>query len=60
MHWEKIPLQDRILYSDGKYERVNLIKEQLEEPNRQGIPYRVVRTKELDGTENLSIEKQVI
>jgi hypothetical protein len=60
MHWEKIPLQDRILYSDGKYERVNLIKEQLEELNRQGIPYRVVRTKELDGTENLSIEKQVI
>jgi hypothetical protein len=60
MHWEKIPLQDRILYSDGKYERVNLIKEHLEELNRQGIPYRVVRTKELDGTENLSIEKQVI
>jgi hypothetical protein len=60
MHWEKIPLQDRILYSDGNYERVNLIKEQLEELNRQGIPYRVVRTKELDGTENLSIEKQVI
>jgi hypothetical protein len=60
MHWEKIPLQDRILYSDGKDERVNLIKEQLEELNRQGIPYRVVRTKELDGTENLSIEKQVI
>ena len=59
MHWEKIPLQDRILYSDGKYERVNLIKEQLEELNRQGIPYRIVRTKELDGTEILSIEKEV-
>ena len=54
MHWEKIPLSDE----DGKL-GTRLIKEQLEELSKQGIPYRIVRTKELDGTETLSIEKEV-
>jgi hypothetical protein len=50
MHWEKISLQDRILSSDDKYEKVNLVKEQLKELNKQGITYRFVRTKARDGT----------
>ena len=54
MHWEKIPLTDE----DGKL-GTRQIKEQLEELTKEGIPYRFVRTKELDGTETLSIEKEV-
>jgi hypothetical protein len=60
MHWEKIPLDTRILCADGKYKKIDLVKEQLEELGRQGIPIRLVRTRELDGSENLSIEKQVL
>jgi len=60
MHWEKIPLEDRILHADGRYEKIDLVKEQLEELGRQGIPIRLVRTRELDGSENLSIEKQIL
>jgi hypothetical protein len=52
MHWEKISL------SDGK-DNTRFVKEQLEDLSKQGIPYRIVRTKELDGSETLSIEKQV-
>jgi hypothetical protein len=58
MHWEKIPLERRTLYPDGKYEKLDLIKEQLKDLKRQNIPFRFVRTMELDGTENISIEKQ--
>jgi hypothetical protein len=54
MHWEKIPLSDE----DGKL-GTRMIKEQLEDLSKQGIPYRFVRTKEEDGTETLSIEKEV-
>ena len=36
-----------------------MVKEQLEELSKEGIPYRFVRTKELDGIETLSIEKEV-
>jgi hypothetical protein len=54
MHWEKIPLSDE----DGKL-GTRMIKEQLEDLSKQGIPYRFVRSKEEDGTETLSIEKEV-
>lgn len=54
MHWEKIPLSDE----DGKV-GTRMIKEQLEDLSKQGIQFRFVRTKELDGTETLSIEKEV-
>jgi hypothetical protein len=54
MHWEKIPLTDE----DGKL-GTRMVKEQLEDLSKQGIPYRFVRTKEEDGTETLSIEKQI-
>lgn len=59
MHWEKIPLQTRTLYADGIYEKIDLVREQLQDLKRQGIPVRFVRTKELNGSENISIEKQV-
>jgi len=59
MHWKKIPLETRILHADGRYEKIDLVKEQLEELQKQGIPIRFVRTRELDGSETLSIEKQV-
>jgi hypothetical protein len=59
MHWEKIPLERRTLYADGRYEKVDLVKEQLEDLKRQDIPFRFVRTREPDGIENISIEKQV-
>lgn len=59
MHWEKIPLESRILHADGRYEKIDLVKEQLEELQRQDIPIRFVRTRELDGSETISIEKQV-
>ena len=35
------------------------IKEQLEDLSKQGIQFRFVKTKELDGSETLSIEKEV-
>jgi hypothetical protein len=54
MHWEKIPLTDE----DGKL-GTRIIKEQLEDLSKQGIQFRFVRTKQLDGTETLSIEKEV-
>ena len=53
MHWEKIPLTDE----DGKL-GTRLIKEQLEDLSKQGIPFRFVRTKERDGTESISIENR--
>jgi hypothetical protein len=59
MHWEKIPLEMRTLYTDGRYEKVDLVKEQLKDLKQKNIPFRFIRTRELDGTENLSIEKQV-
>jgi hypothetical protein len=59
MHWEKIPLQRRTLYTDGKYEKLDLVKEQFKDLRQNNIPFRFVRTIELDGTENISIEKQV-
>jgi hypothetical protein len=52
MHWEKIPLSDE----DGKV-GTRIIKEQLDDLSKQGIPFRFVRTKERDGTESISIEK---
>ena len=54
MHWEKIPLTDE----DGKL-GTRQIKEQLEDLSKQGIQFRFVRTKEVDGSETLSIEKEV-
>ena len=54
MHWEKIPLTDE----DGKL-GTRLIKEQLEDLSKQGIQFRFVKTRELDGRETLSIEKEV-
>lgn len=59
MHWEKIPLETRTLYADGRYEKIDLVKDQLRELKRQGIPIRIVRAIELDGSETLSVEKQV-
>ena len=59
MHWEKIPLQTRTLYPDGRYEKVDLVREQLRDLKQNNIPFRLVRTMELDGRETLSIEKQV-
>ena len=56
MYWEKIPLQTRTLYRVIRYAKIDLVKEDLK---RQGIPIRFVRTRELDDTENISIEKQV-
>lgn len=35
-------------------EKIDLVREQL-----QGIPIRFVRTRELDGSENICIDKQV-
>lgn len=58
MHWEKIPLERRILHANGKYEKIDLVEEQLKELQRQGIPVRFVRARELDGTETFSIEKK--
>jgi hypothetical protein len=36
-----------------------MVKEQLKDLMRQTIPFRFVRTRDPDGTENISIEKQV-
>jgi hypothetical protein len=57
MHWEKIPLEDRTLYGEGRYEKTDLVKEQLEDLKRQGIPFRIVRARQKDGNEVLYIEK---
>ena len=59
MHWEKIPLEYKITHLDGKEERVNVITQEMEKLKKQGIPYRMVRTKEPNGKVGLSIEKQV-
>jgi hypothetical protein len=50
MHWEKIPWK-----INGK----DVLKEQLDEANRQDIPLRLVRLKQKDGKEVLYWEKFV-
>ena len=50
--------KDSLSDEDGKM-GTRQIKEQLEELSKQGIQFRFVKTKELDDTETLSIEKQV-
>lgn len=51
MQWEKIPLQVGDEW---------VVKEQLQDLKRQGIHFRFVREKQLDGKEILYIEKQVV
>jgi hypothetical protein len=38
MYLEKILLETRVLRADGRYEKNDLAKEQLEELKREGVP----------------------